>query len=100
MVEQLEDQYRSLMQVPEFRVVIVLTVLAIFVAFATYGVLKIRGQWGSDMQVADDHLAKFREMHEQGALDDDEFRKLKSELNKTLCDELNLTGQADKTDQR
>ncbi len=100
MLDQLKNQVESLMKVTEFRFVIWLTGLAVLVAIAIYVVLKIRGQVSGNMQVSEDHLAKFRKLHQQGAIDDKEFVRVKSVVGKTIRDELNLTDRTDKTDQQ
>ncbi len=54
-------------------------VLAIVLAIAVWGIKWIRDNLLGDSPVSSsDHLSSFRELRDQGILDDDEFRRVRS----------------------
>ncbi len=57
-----------------------MTVLAWLVIIGLYVVTKVRGYWSDTGQSVDKHLSDFRRMHEQGKLEDGEFRTIKRVL--------------------
>jgi len=65
------------------------TVLAILISVAVYIVTKIRPH--SAQQELDTHelMAKFRELHSQGGLSDEEYRTIKSTVTEQLRRQLN-----------
>ncbi len=69
--------------------VIGLALLASFVALAAYLITKIRPH--SAQQEHDTHelMAKFRELHSQGGLSDEEYRTIKGTCTEQLRKELN-----------
>lgn len=73
---------------PEW-LVLWLTVLAILVAIAWYVIGKIRPKPVQKEHTASEWLSKYREMHSQGKLTDEEFRTIKTKLAAQLQDELN-----------
>jgi hypothetical protein len=68
--------------------------MAIAIAIGVYVVGRFRGRDSNDKLAPSDHLTKFREMHAQGGLSDEEFRTIKSQLANQLQAELN---ESDKT---
>lgn len=70
-------------------VVLWLALLAILVALAVYVITKIRPY--SAQQEHDTHnlMAKFRELHSQGGLSDEEYRTIKGTFTEQLREELN-----------
>lgn len=95
MFRRLQAPVLDLMHVPEFRFVVLGTILLVLVVIAVYCVLRVRGRSESDTQGLDEHLSIFREMHEQGTLRDFEFRRVKSELSRTIQGKLNQAGDED-----
>ena len=76
---------------PEW-LVLWLTVLAIMLAVAWYVIGKIRPKAVQKEPMASEWLSKYREMHAQGKLSDEEFRTIKTTLAEQLQDELNGNG--------
>ena len=73
------------------RILIWCTVLALFIAFAVYLLGRFRGHADEEQPPASDLLSKFREMHSEGGLSDEEFRTIKTLLARRLQDELRDT---------
>ena len=69
------------------RVVINFTVLAILLLIGAYVVLRFRDSTGED-ETASDLIAKYRELHHRGALDETEYRTIKTVLNSKFEAEL------------
>jgi uncharacterized membrane protein len=67
------------------------TVLALLIALAVYLLGRFRGRAEEDQPPASNLLTKFREMHSQGGLSDEEFRTIKTLLAQRLHDELKDT---------
>jgi len=70
------------------QVVVSLAVLTILVVAAFYIVQKVREGPEYDCVDAGDLLAKFRELHSQGGLSDEEFRTIKTQLSGQISSEL------------
>ena len=70
-----------------------MVVLAILVVVAWYVIGKTRPKSAQKERPANEWLAKYREMHSQGVLSDEEFRTIKTKLTQQLQDELNHNGK-------
>jgi hypothetical protein len=70
------------------QLIIALAVMASLVAIGVYAIGKIRGQAVQKEPPASELLTKFRELHSQGALSDEEFRTIKTTLKERLQREL------------
>jgi uncharacterized membrane protein len=79
---------------PEW-VVLWITGLAILVVVIWYVIDKIRPKPAKKEPLASQWLSKYREMHSQGVLSDEEFRTIKTTLNKQLQDELKRNEEED-----
>ena len=71
------------------QLVLAVVVLAIAVAIGVYCLGKIRAKAVQKESSASQLLTKFREMHSQGVLSDEEFRTIKTALTERLQTELN-----------
>ena len=69
--------------------------IAVLTGLGAFVVARFRGGRGNDQPSASELLTKFRELHEQGELTDEEFRSIKANLAQRLEAELNSTGQQD-----
>ncbi len=76
---------------PVATVVFLLTVTAMLVAVGVYVIGKVRAGMKAPETKASEWLTQFRELHDQGELEDEEFRTIKSLLAERLQDELNDT---------
>ena len=78
---------------PEFldtttaRIIINLTLLAILILIGIYVVLRFRDSTGDD-ETSSQLISKFRDLHHRGALDETEYRTIKSVLNSKFEEEL------------
>lgn len=63
-------------------------VIAVLTAILAWVVARFRGTAGKGGVQASETLAKFREMHSQGQLSDEEFRTIKAKLTEELRREL------------
>ncbi len=70
------------------QLVLGVAVLAILVAIGVYWTGKIRAKAVQKEPTASELLTKFREMHSQGVLSDEEFRTIKTTLTERLQTEL------------
>jgi uncharacterized membrane protein len=70
-----------------------LTVLASLIAVAAYIILKIRAKTLQNEPEASELLSKFRDLHSQGELSDEEFRTIKTTLAVELQKELKSSGK-------
>jgi hypothetical protein len=70
-----------------------LAALAALVAVAAYFILKIRAKTLQNEPQASELLSKFRDLHSQGELSDEEFRTIKTTLAVELQNELNDSGK-------
>jgi hypothetical protein len=77
---------------PELTVVY-FAVLAILVAVAWYVIEKIRPKPVQKEPKASEWLSKFRDLHTEGELSDEEFRTIKTTLAAQLQDELKGNGE-------
>ncbi len=73
---------------PVVQLVIWLAVFAALVAIAVYVTMRIRAETVQKEPVASEMLSKFRELHGQGDLSEEEFRTIKTTLAEQLQDEL------------
>ncbi len=76
---------------PEW-LVLWIALLAVMVTIAYYVIEKIRPKPVQKEHRASQWLSKFRELHSQGGLSDEEFRTIKTTLAAQLQDELNDNG--------
>jgi 5-bromo-4-chloroindolyl phosphate hydrolysis protein len=79
---------------PEW-LVFCIAVVAILVTVAWYVIDKIRPKPEKKEPLASQWLSKYREMHSRGVLSDEEFRTIKTTLNKQLQDELKRNDEDD-----
>ena len=70
-----------------------LAVLAAMIAVAAYLILKIRAKTLQHEPETSELLSKFRDLHSQGELTDEEFRTIKTTLSAELQKELNDNGK-------
>jgi uncharacterized membrane protein len=69
------------------------TVLAVLIAVAYYLLRKIRAKTVQQEPEASELLSKFRELHSEGELSDEEFRTIKTTLSAKLRRELKDSGK-------
>jgi hypothetical protein len=74
-------------------IVVWLAVLAAMIAVAAYFILKFRAKTLQNEPPASELLSKFRDLHSQGELTDEEFRTIKTTLSAQLQRELNDSGK-------
>jgi len=72
-----------------------LAVGAALAAVALYVIGKIRPKPAQKERFASQWLSKCRESHTQGVLSDEEYRTIKTKLNRELQDELSDSGEKD-----
>lgn len=72
-----------------FRAGLLFAAMAVVTALGAWIVSRFRGSKGSDRPAVSELLSKFRELHEQGKLTDQEFRNIKTLLRDKLRQELN-----------
>jgi uncharacterized membrane protein len=72
----------------EAQIVLWLAVLAALVAVGVYVVGKVRQIAASDQPQSSEMMSKFRDLHSQGDLTDEEFRTIKNKLAGRLQGEL------------
>jgi uncharacterized membrane protein len=70
-----------------------LSVLAALIAVAFYVIRKIRPKTVQSEPRASEMLSKFRDLHSEGELSDEEFRTIKTTLATQLQKELNDSGK-------
>jgi uncharacterized membrane protein len=70
-----------------------LAVLAALIAVAAYFVMKIRAKAVQHEPQASELLSKFRDLHSEGELSDEEFRTIKTTLSAQLQKELSDSGK-------
>jgi hypothetical protein len=75
------------------KLVLWLAVLAAMIAVGAYLILKIRPKTVQNEPAASELLSKFRELHSQGELSDEEFRTIKTTLSAQLQQELKGSGK-------
>ena len=75
------------------KAVILFTVTLILIAIGVYIIGKLRGSAVQEVESPSDQLTKFREMHEQGVLSDEEFREIKTQLATQMQAELSDSDQ-------
>lgn len=73
------------------QLVIWLSVLAVLVALGGYIVGRLRGQSDDERLSANDLLTNFRELRDQGGIEEAEFRNIKTVLGVKLQQELNVS---------
>ena len=67
--------------------------LALLIAVVVYAVGKFRGSAEQERLGASELLSKFREVHSEGGLSDEEFRTIKTLLSEKLQRELKKSGE-------
>jgi hypothetical protein len=75
--------------------VVWIAVLAILLTVAWYVIDKIRPKPEKKEPLASEWLSKYRDLHSRGVLSDEEFRTIKTTLNKQLQDELKANDEND-----
>ena len=65
--------------------------IAVLTALGAFVVARFRGGKGDDQPSTSELLSKFRELHDQGELSDEEFRSIKANLAQRLEAELKST---------
>lgn len=80
---------------PTASIVLGLSGLAAIVAIGIYLIGKVRGEVNAETDGANEHLSKFREMHFQGGLSDEEYRTIKAMLAEPLKQELKADAKKD-----
>ncbi len=87
------SRMREFLTSPAAQVVLSLAMLAMLIAVGFYLVAKVRATVTDEPAGASEMLSKFRDMHVQGELDDQEFRTIRSRLANRLRQELKDTGE-------
>lgn len=79
MFESIRSFWSDINEIREARMVVWITILAIVLAVSIYAIKTIR-DWllGSHQPTTSDHLTRFRELREQGKINDEEFTRLRS----------------------
>ena len=85
----------ELLATPTASVVLALAGLAVLVAIGVYLIGKVRRELTDQTDGANEHLSKFREMHFQGGLSDEEYRTIKAMLAEPLKQELKADAKED-----
>lgn len=80
--------FAKFLTTPVAQTVIWVTVLVIALCVAAWVVLKFRDLATGNAAPSSDLLSNFREMHQQGELEDTEYRTIKTMLGGKLKDEL------------
>ncbi len=80
---------------PVATVVISLAVLAVLVAAGVYAIGKVREDMTGNSPGASDLISKFRDLHSQGGLSDEEYRTIKAMLAERMEKELKISNKAD-----
>lgn len=78
---------------PLVRAGLLFAAIAALTALGAFVVARFRGGKGNDQPSTSELLTKFRELHEQGELSDEEFRNIKANLAQRLEMELRDSGQ-------
>jgi hypothetical protein len=73
---------------PTASIVLALAGLAVLVAIGLYLIGKVRGELNAETEGANEHLSKFRDLHYQGGLSEEEYRTIKSVLAEPLKQQL------------
>jgi hypothetical protein len=90
LMAQMSDQQRLV------QAGILFAVMAAVIALGAFIVSKFRGREDDEQPIASEMLTNFRELHEEGELSDQEFRKIKTLLAEKLEQELKDSGKRDK----
>ena len=78
---------------PLVRAGLLFAALAALAALGAFVVARFRGGKGDGQPTTSELLSKFRDLHEQGELSDEEFRNIKANLAERLEAELKGNGQ-------
>jgi hypothetical protein len=78
----------KLLAEPLVRAALLFAVIAVLAALGALIVSRFRGREDEEQPVASEMLSKFRDLHTQGELSDEEFRKVKTLLKDQLQQEL------------
>jgi uncharacterized membrane protein len=89
----MEESYLQLAQTIAL-LVISLIVLILIIHFMR----KFRDRTGNDRENTHSMLSNFREMHSEGGLSDDEFRKIKTDMSTQLGGTVKDTDDSESTD--
>ncbi len=81
------------LQTPGDRLVVYIAILTAAATIAIYVLRKLRGEIVQHEPPASELISKFREMHSQGELSDEEFRTIKTSLAARLQQELKDSGE-------
>ncbi|MCC7086877.1 MAG: hypothetical protein IT427_17905 [Pirellulales bacterium] len=79
---------------------ILFAIMAAVIAVGAFVVSKFRGREDDEQPGASELLSNFRELHEEGELSDQEFRKIKTLLAEKLEQELSDSGRQVQESQR
>lgn len=90
----MSHQIPEFLQTPPAQAVILLAVVLIMSIVGVYVSLRFR-DGAEQKDTSSNMLTKFREMRQQGHLDDTEYRTIKTSLSEKLHEELNDDGDAD-----
>ncbi len=88
-----ERSMEEFWQDPIVQLILWSAIFLVLLAIATYAVLKIRAEAAQSEPPSSEMLSKFRELHVEGDLSDEEFRTIKTALAEQLQDELKNTGE-------
>ena len=78
---------------PLVRAGLLFAAIAVVAGLGALVVARFRGSAKDDQPQASELLTKFRELHDEGQLTDQEFRNIKSSLSDKLQQELNDAGR-------
>ena len=87
------SSWERLLEAQPERLVILLALVMVLAAVAVYVIGKVRAASVQQECSASELLSKFREMHRQGHLSDEEFRTIKTALAPRLREELSDNGE-------
>ncbi len=79
---------------PAASVVLLLAVLSVLVVVGVYVIGKVREDLTGGTPGASELMSKFRELHSQGGLSDEEYRTIKAMLAERLENELKISNKA------
>ena len=83
---------------PEAQAVLYVSALLILMAMGCYIVLRFRDRTDEDQLKANELLTNFREIHQQGDINDTEYRSIKTTLGEQLEEELDQINSSNDED--
>jgi hypothetical protein len=90
----------ELLAQPLVRAGLLFLIIAVLTGLGALVVSRFRGSAGDEQPTASELLTNFRELHEQGKLNAQEFRNIKTLLTDKLQQELNDKGEQGSDDRR